>query len=317
MDITAVVGWLALAVVLNTAVTALLVVLILRLGLQSRPIEPARRGMAGKRRSEDATERSVRAAGGPAVGPGPVTTAGGADPLAGAIEAFLGRSDGLFRSGGPQRGRPPAPAEPQPAEPQPAEPQPRPAIAANHERGLSDVTWATSRPSRFVASGPHPVQVRADVDPGADVVGPAAGRERPVPAGDTGPPATAAGRTASRLSIALSRRQPSGVGADPRTVARLGPVVSGFLRERTRANDHLSALSGGRYSIVLPETSLDGAESLIQRLIQGCDAWLAAEEPPLRLEFGLVDLPAAATGMDPAPRRASGPERRQATAPRA
>lgn len=309
MDLTALVGWLALAVVLNTSVTALLVVLILRLGLQSRPIEPARRGTAGRRlsQSDDATGRSVGASGGRAAGPGPVTAAGGPDPLAGAIEAFLGRSDGLFRSGGPLRGQPPAPAEP----------QPRPATAANHDRGLSDVTWATSRPSRFVPSGPQPAQVRPDLEAGTEVVGFAAGREGPVPAGDAGSPTSAAGRTASRLSIALSRRQPSGAGADPRTVARLGPVVSGFLRERTRANDRISALSGGRYSIVLPETSLDGAESLIQRLIQGCDAWLAAEEPPLRLEFGLVDLPAAATGDGPAPRRASGPERRQVIAPRA
>ena len=98
-------------------------------------------------------------------------------------------------------------------------------------------------------------------------------------------------------------------------VARLGPVIGGLIRERTRANDRVTGLTGGRYSVVLPDTSLDGAAALIQRLTQSCDAWLAAEQPPLRLEFGWVDLPAYTAAGGPAPSRASGPERRRAVAP--
>jgi hypothetical protein len=266
MDVSAVLGWLALALALNTSVTLILAVLTIRSGLDTWRPDPGRRP-----RSESV------------VGSGPVSTAEGSDPLAGAIEAFLGRSDGLFRAGGPAPGRPSPPSRPSP-----------PAGVSAHDRPLSEVTWATSRPSRFVPSGP----------PGP---APTAGATATVPGG----------RSVTRVSIALAARDGSDARADAEAVARLGPVIGGFLRERTRGNDSVSALTGARYSIILPDTSLEDAAALMERLTQSCDAWLAAEEPPLRLEFGLVDLPAHAAAGGSAPIRASGPERRRAVSPEA
>ncbi|MGZ8528285.1 MAG: hypothetical protein ACXWWR_05770 [Candidatus Limnocylindrales bacterium] len=304
MDVAAVLGWLALAVVLNTSVMALLAVLAIRSGLGAWRADPGRRPRAGSR---------APLSGGAPTGAA-VAAPEGSDPLAGAIEAFLGRSDGLFRAGGPPPGhlaalgRPPgqavgpgarstgsmpatsstAPAATA-APAVPSEPQPGPPILAAHDRPLSEVTWETSRPSRFVPSGPS------------------------APSGSfvTVPP----GRSVSRVSVALSGRDESGAGAGVEAVARLGPVIGGFIRERTRANDSVTGLTGGRYSVVLPDTSLDGAAALVQRLTQSCDAWLAAEEPPLRLEFGLADLPAYAVARGPATTRASGPERRRVVSP--
>ncbi|MEO8228490.1 MAG: hypothetical protein ABI628_01870 [Chloroflexota bacterium] len=114
------------------------------------------------------------------------------------------------------------------------------------------------------------------------------------------------------MSIALSNRDGSGAGAGPAAVARLGPVIGGLIHERTRASDLVTGLTGGRYSLILRDTSLDGAAALTVRLAQTCDAWLAAEQPPLRLEFGWVDLPATAVSEGPVMVRLSGPERRRA-----
>jgi hypothetical protein len=132
--------------------------------------------------------------------------------------------------------------------------------------------------------------------------GPAAASESP--AGDPG------GRSVSRLSIALSGREGSGA-AGAAAIARLGPVIGGLIRERTRAGDRITGLTGGRYSLILPDTSLDGAAALARRLAQSCDTWLAAEQPALRLEFGWVELPADAVTDGVVTVRLSGPERRR------
>jgi hypothetical protein len=139
----------------------------------------------------------------------------------------------------------------------------------------------------------------------------AAGSVGPVAPSDALAPAPAA-RPVSRVSLALSNRDGSGAGAGPAAVARLGPVIGGLIRERTRASDRVTGLTGGRYSLILPDTSLDGAATLARRLAQTCDAWLAAEQPPLRLESGWVDLPANAVSEGPVSVRLSGPERRRA-----
>lgn len=277
MDVTALLGWLAIAVALNSAVTAVLAVLIVR----SRPVPERAEG-----------SRRLTVPQGAPLSKGASTE--GSDPLAGAIDAFLGRSDGLFRAGGPPINQPAV---------SPGPPS-RPAMAPTDERLLPEVASARSRPSRFVPSGPHPVEDRGAGEHRLDTT--TAGS--PPGAFAIGPP----GRSVSRVSIALSDRGGSGAAADAAAVARLGPVIGGFIRERTRADDRVSRLPGGRYNIVLPDTSLDGASALVQRLVQSCDAWLAAEQPPLRLEFGVVDLPPDALAASPAMVRAGGPERRRA-----
>jgi hypothetical protein len=321
MDIAAVLPWLALAVAINTSVTALLAVLVIRSSLSPWPADLGRRAPLGLRvpsRSAPSGAR-LRAAPGRAVGPGPAAATGEEDPLAGAIAAFLGRSDGLFRAGGPPPGQPTALAGRTRQALAPGAraggSTPTPTVAA-HDRPQSEVTWATSRPSRFVPSGPAvPFERRNDPRSGDPTRDAAPSLESSAAdqfdAGVSGPTATAsAGRSVSRVSIALSARDGSGAGAGPSVVGRLGPVVGGFIRERTRANDSVTGLTGGRYTVVLPDTPLVGAAALSERLALGCDAWLAAEEPPLRLEFGLVDLPPDAIAGAPVTARASGPERR-------
>lgn len=321
MDVAAVLPWLALAVAINTSVTALLAVLVVRSSLGPWRADPGRRaplGLGVPSRSAPSGAR-LRAAPGRAVGPGPAAATGEEDPLAGAIAAFLGRSDGLFRAGGPPSGQPTAPAgrtRQALARGAPAGGStPTPNVA--HDRPQSEVTWATSRPSRFVPSGPGPFERGNDPrvgDPTRDVArSPESTAAGQFDAGVSGPSATgSAGRSVSRVSIALSARDGTGAGAGPSVVDRLGPVVGGFIRERTRANDSVTGLTGGRYTVVLPATPLVGAAALSERLALGCDAWLAAEEPPLRLEFGLVDLPPDAIAEAPVTARASGPERRRA-----
>ena len=164
MDVAALLGWLALAVALNTSVTAILAVLTIRSGLGAGRADLGRRATAGARARGGGMgpdRGSGAARPGRPVGPGPVTATEGSDPLAGAI-------DGLSR---PVRralpGRWPAarPASERPGRPastaaagrgRPRGPPPRPPIVSAHDRPLSEVTWATSRPSRFVPSGPHP-----------------------------------------------------------------------------------------------------------------------------------------------------------------
>ena len=196
-------------------------------------------------------------------------------------------------------------------------PEPRPPIATSHDRPLSEVTWATSRPSRFVPSGLHSLNDREhaarDAEPTRDGVPsrePAVSGQIELSAAPDSSGTLPVGRSVSRVSIALSSRDGTGAAAGAAAVARLGPVIGGLIRERTRAGDRVTGLTGGRYSLILPETTLDGAAALSGRLAQSCDAWLAAEQPPLRLEFGWVELPADAVSAGPLAVRLSGPERR-------
>jgi hypothetical protein len=77
------------------------------------------------------------------------------------------------------------------------------------------------------------------------------------------------------------------------------------------------AEGSGRFSVVLPATSVDGAVAVASRLVGSCDAWLAAETPPLRLDLEAADLPGGVPAADPGPARDSGPERRRSLVPRA
>ena len=240
------------------------------------------------------------------------------DQLADAITAFLGRSEGLFRAGvGPG-----APVAPTPSSP--------PAIL---DRPRPEVTWAPARPARYVASGPRsgtPTDDPAVDDPGRDLgsVPPPTVDASPDPAsrptarpgleaaspglfGSTEPPAPAMPprRPASRLRVALAEREAAEREAAAETIARLGPVIGGLLRERTRDRDRIEIDGPGSYWVVLPETSRDGAEALGRRLAATCDAWLAVELPPLWLDLRSADLPggvplaAPEPGWDPAAER--------------
>ena len=116
---------------------------------------------------------------------------------------------------------------------------------------------------------------------------------------------------ASRVSIWFVGRDRLRSSVQPGAVARLGPVIGGLLRERTRAEDSVAVEGGGRFVVTLPDTTIDGAAALTRRLARSCDAWLAAEEPPLRLEFGMTEFagtPGRAAGSFA---RGAGPERRR------
>ena len=113
--------------------------------------------------------------------------------------------------------------------------------------------------------------------------------------------------------------QPAGRGPDgPRgrhyaagAVDRLGPVIGGLLRERTRLDDAVVGDGPGRFVVVLPDTPLAGAEALADRLQASCEAWLAVEQPPLRLALAAAAHDDPALGPPPDRRRAAGPERRR------
>ncbi len=303
MDETAVLAALAVLTALNTVVILVLAVATVRSrpGVRGRAATAARIGLAEE----------------PVVG----TAAGvadGADPLAGAISAFLTRPDGLFRAGGPTGAVPlanvglPAGAAP-PASMAPASSvvQPAPPVAPAP-------VWAPSRPVRYVASAPRPLGRPPSVEPAAAAPsGALAASTRPVapvprpmmpmtPA--PSPPAT---HPASRVSVWFVGRDASRTSVQPGAVARLGPVIGGLLRERTRAEDRVAVEAGGRFAVTLADTPVDGAAALTRRLAHSCDAWLAAEEPPLRLEFGVTELAVATRSLPGRPDRGSGPERRR------
>jgi hypothetical protein len=111
--------------------------------------------------------------------------------------------------------------------------------------------------------------------------------------------------------VGLAPRDPSDQDAATETIARLGPVIRGLLRERTRDRDRIEAEGPGRLAVVLPDTTLDGAEALGRRLAATCDAWLAAELPPLWLELRPGDQPGGVPGSAPVPGRDPGLERRR------
>ncbi|HSS36748.1 MAG TPA: hypothetical protein VLR93_10785, partial [Patescibacteria group bacterium] len=207
------------------------------------------------------------------------------DPLADAISAFLGRSDGIFRAGGPP-GAPTAPGVPAGSGPTRNWPVPaagdwppdRIAPPAPLERGSSEVRWAPVRPTRYVPSGPRPARGAgrlsgpgSPVDPAARTASPLLHLTAPPPALD--PPAAlppspdAAVRltsdaavlspgqptsATSRLGVVLTARE---AGTDAAgAVDRLGPVIGGLLRERTRLDDAVVGDGPGRFVVVLPDT---------------------------------------------------------------
>ena len=274
------------------------------------------------------------------------------DPLADAITAFLGRSDGLFRSGGPAV----APAAPLAAEPTSA----AASQAAASQAAASPVTAspvadepafrpvpvvALLRPSRYVASGnrpPAPTSPAPDSTPApATETAPGALDRGPVPVAiDAGPARTPSegvavanlppgpapqpepgfpSRPATRLTTALTAIDPElSVVAEAALVAaaaRLSPVIAGVLRERSRAGDVVRVVAPGRFSIDLPDTTTIGAGVLGARLRDSCEAWLAAELPPLRLDLAAAALAGGEMGSGTTIARSAGPERRRLSTP--
>jgi hypothetical protein len=113
----------------------------------------------------------------------------------------------------------------------------------------------------------------------------------------------------SRLGVVLTARE---AGTDAAgAVDRLGPVIGGLLRERTRLDDAVVGDGPGRFVVVLPDTPLTGADALADRLQASCEAWLAVEQPPLRLALAAAAHDDPALGPPPDRRRAAGPERRR------
>ena len=310
---------LVIVVALDSVATVALVVLTLR--------DRRTRGIAGDRGAASV----ARSAGASGAGPGrsepdgqgapapAQTTASAAstsvadDPLAGAISAFLDRREGVFTAGvagAPGQGEAPGVAQGAP-----------PGARTGQEAGGTGVDepagpvvrWAPARPARYVAAGPParpPGGAPAPAGRDPALAAPAGPAPAGPPAAPLPAPAAARYRPASRLGVALVARD----GPEPDTaaaVARLGPVIGGLLRERTRARDRVAEEGPGRFVVVLPETHVDGAAALGIRLRTACDAWLAAESPPLRLELAATGLPGGVPGGFVEPARATGPERRR------
>ena len=117
-------------------------------------------------------------------------------------------------------------------------------------------------------------------------------------------------RPAMRLEVGLVARDARSVAASD-AAARLGPVIGGLLRERTRADDIVLANGPGRFAAILPESSRFGAAALAGRLEAGCDAWLAAELPALRLELAVAEQPGGLPPVPAATGRVVYPDRRR------
>ena len=101
-------------------------------------------------------------------------------------------------------------------------------------------------------------------------------------------------------------------GADAAgAVARLGPVIGGCCANGPAVDDAVVGEGPGRFVVVLPDTSLIGAEALADRLEASCEAWLTVEQPPLRLALAAAAHDDRALGPRPDRRRAAGPERRR------
>jgi hypothetical protein len=307
--------------VVVAAVDTVAVFILLALTLRGRSAPSSSMTMpaalAATTAPQDDPERDALKPIAPVAADGPVVAE--PDPLADAITAFLGRSEGLFRAGG-------APGEPRPAEANVGTGPPHatsdrgsgvPNAPAILDRSLPDVTWSPARPARYVASGSRPGPSPEHSEPETAVPGPEIG-STPV----AGSPAAAAPprpdqpprRLASRLRVALVARDQSDPEAAGPTVARLSPVIGGLLRERTRGQDRIEPEGQGRYAVVLPDTPLDGAEALGRRLAANCDAWLAAELPPLRLELRPAEEPGGVPPTPPEPGREPAAERRRRVA---
>lgn len=308
MDASALLAILVAVMAVNTVVIVALLVLTVRdrrAPGRDRLLRPAI-GRSAAQYAASGIPASPAIAGRPGEPPPSATQA---DPLAGAISAFLGRSEGLFRTGEPPSGptgqSPTSPAYlPLPGEPSGPIPPGGSGMTGVLDRPRPDVTWAPSRPSRYVPSGPRPGAPPAR---GEVPTAPVAGQAAPVAAAAAVPPR----RPASRLEVRLVGRDPAATAAATGANARLGPVIGGLLRERTRGRDSVTADGPGRFSVVLPATSVDGAVALASRLVGSCDAWLAAETPPLRLDLQAAELPGGVPAPGPDPARDSGPERRR------
>ena len=320
VDQAVVLGLLAVVVAVDTAAILAILGLTLRgrasAGHQHSPSAAAVAPSAGSGPIDEpvlaGAEGTARVVGPARAGPSAPVPAG-TDQLADAITAFLGRSEGIFRAGG------------SPATPTLADAAPAPLL----DSPGPEVTWSPSRPARYVPSGPRPARPvdrpapmtagrardgappPANVSTGggspssADAIDPAeplAARPQPV---------SAPARPAIRLRVALAAREPSDRVVAVETLARVGPVIGGLLRERTRGRDRVEPDGPGRYSVVLPDTSRDGAEVLGRRIATSCDDWLAAELPPLWLELRLDDQPVGVPLAAPEPRREPGTERRR------
>jgi hypothetical protein len=331
MDDAALLVVLAIVVAVNAIATVTLLVLTLRERHARPDVEAATDRGSDVRPAAAGPIVGPAAPGGRAV-PGPVQaaatpSASTGDPLAGAITAFLERREGVFTtgvSGEAGQGPPGAAAEIVPAPP-PDGMLSGPAIGRPVEP-VVPIARQPARPARYVPSGPPvgpaavPPATAGFASPrepvAAHVVSaggaPAAlepATAQPIPAQPL--PVQPRYRPASRLSVALIGRDGSRPEAAGAAIARLGPVIGGLLRERTRSRDRVAEEGPGRFVVVLPETHLDGAEALGLRLRSTCDAWLGAETPPLGLDLAAVDLPGGVPGGFPEPGRATGPERRR------
>jgi hypothetical protein len=321
MDEAGVLWLLVVVTVLNTAAIGVLAVSTIR----SRPVAASTVAPAIPRsttpvaRSFGSTSPDAAAVRPVAADPPP----SGDDPLAGAISAFLSRPDGLFRTGGPPPERGSAAVAPAP-------------VGPSSSTTLSRSARSPAPPVRYVASGPRPAArpvpmpraAAPTAGPPTTTAPPIAPARASLPASSpvalpastpiTMPEPVAPRRDGvlvappeSRVSIWFVGRDPSRSTVEPAAVQRLGPVIGGLLRERTRTEDRVAVEGGRRFVVTLPDTPIDGAAALTRRLARSCDAWLAAEEPPLRLEFGMTELPGTpgrpARSLD----RGAGPERRR------
>jgi len=349
VDAPVILAILALVVAVDTVATLVLVALSLRDRRTGRGATAGEPGAAPPPRPAAATTDRPPA-NVPSPAPGPTASS---DPLAGAIAAFLERREGLFRAPGPTAVPPGGALSAGSAEPAsgghpadeglpgggvPGEDVP-PAPVAPLARPVA------VRPARLVPAGPPhqtvgaPTPVGTDAEGGADreagagsrasaasdIGGPARLVAVPVTYGPVprapgrpaapAPPPTPRYRPASELRVTLAARTGSPSPAGRVAVDRLAPVIGGLLRERTRARDRVTDAGLGAFVVLLPETSGDGAAALGRRLARTCDAWLAAESPPLRLDLAAGDVPGGSAEMPPEPARVGRPERRRSPDP--
>ena len=192
----------------------------------------------------------------------------------------FGRLDGLA-PGPPPDGRPPDPARGHRSAGS-AEAPP-----AGHDRRRA----ATSRPARRS----RPSRRR----PGGRASRCASPSVHPPPGRRAGSPGAARRPPAGDAARGRARRAGRQIGRGERC---RGPARSGDRRPPPRAHPgrrhrgRRAGPAGSRRSC--PDASRAGAAALAERLEAGCDAWLAAELPPLRLELAVAEQPG---GLPPAP----------------
>ncbi len=335
MDGAALLAVLAIVVTVNAIATVTLLVLTIRERRARRDVEAGPdRGSVAQPADGGPAALGGRAVSNP-IQPASTPSASTGDPLAGAISAFLERREGIFTTGvaGEAGQGPPGGAAEVVSAPPPDGLLAGPAIGQPVEPVVPIARQAPVRPARYVPSGPPvgpaavPPATAGLASPGEPVAAPvvsaggapAAREPIPEPSIPAQPwpaqplPVQPLYRPASRLSVALVGREGSRPELAGAAIARLGPVIGGLLRERTRSRDRVAEEGPGRFVVVLPETHLDGAQALGLRVRSTCDAWLGAETPPLWLDLEAADLPGGVPGgfPEPEPGRASGPERRR------